>query len=191
MKKFLFVLCILMIMVGCSKSNNVSSEINNNLSSSNPNISAKGATVDESGNQVLKEFHITSDSFNDITKADNPELLDDETYYEQTKEYTEWLVPQYDEMIDEITSAKFKVIDYIDGTDGLLLVLENEDNGYMLYIYDNNRVKIINGNDTNSYELDGDLSYSYSLLDGLYQKISDFNTNLREKSKWDEENENL
>lgn len=75
------------------------------------------------------------------------------------------------------------MIDYIDGTDGLLLVLENEDNGYMLYIYDNNRVKIINGNDTNSYELDGDLSYSYSLLDGLYQKISDFNTNLREKSK--------
>lgn len=180
MKKFLTILSLLLILVGCT-SNSVSTEISDNFSSKNPNISGSVATLDENMNSTLKDFIVTSDSFTDITKADNPELLDEETYYAYAAEYTEWLIPQYDEMIDEIVSAKFKRIDYIDGTDGLLLVLENKDNGYMIYIYDNSRIKIANGNDTISYELDNDLSYTYTMLDGLYQKISNFNKSLREK----------
>lgn len=180
MKKLLVVIFTLMLLVGCTTENvDVSKGINDNLASSNPNIAGNLPKVYIKDILEFDEFDITSESFTDITKADNQELLDEDTYYAQSKQFTDWIVPQYDEMMQEITSANYSKIDYINGTDGLLMLLENKDNGYMLYIYDNNRIKVVDGENSQCYVADKDLSYTNALLDNFLAEISGFMTNLR------------
>lgn len=193
MKKLLAVIFTLMLLVGCTTENvNVSKEIGDNLASSNPNIVGNLPKVYIKDILEFDEFDITSESFTDITKADNQELLDEDTYYARSKQFTDWIVPQYDEMMQEITSANYSKIDYINGTDGLLMLLENKDNGYMLYIYDNNRIKVVDGEKSQCYVADKDLSYTNALLDNFLAEISSVMTNLRNEynEEIDEKNMN-
>ena len=89
MKKLLVAIFTLMLLVGCTTENvDVSKEINDNLASSNPNISGNLPKVYIKDILEFDEFDITSESFTDITKADNQELLDEDTYYTQSKQFT-------------------------------------------------------------------------------------------------------
>ena len=90
MKKLLAVIFTLMLLVGCTTENvNVSKKIGDNLASSNPNISGNLPKVYIIDILEFDEFDITSESFTDITKADNQELLDEDTYYAQSKQFTD------------------------------------------------------------------------------------------------------
>lgn len=179
MKKIASLFCIILVLSGCIAKTISLDEINTNLSSSNPNISIYyDHNID--GYTDFSETAITSDSFKDASKSDKPELLD-EMYYERVRRYEEWILPQYDKMIQELTSAKYEEIDYISGTYGLLMIIENKDNGYKLYIYKDNKIKIIDGDDTTSYQAKDRLEYTYSLLDDFADKITDFFTQMRKE----------
>lgn len=132
MKKIASVLFIILVLSGCIAKTISLDEINTNLSSSNPNISIYYVHNIDAYTD-FSETAITSDSFKDASKSDKPELLD-EMYYERVRRYEEWILPQYDKMIQELTSAKYEEIDYISGTYGLLMIIENKDNGYKLYL---------------------------------------------------------
>lgn len=193
MKKIIILISIILILSGCTAQKITLAQIDTNLSSSNPNIAGNYANGVYSGSEFT-EFTITSESFEDITKADNQELLDEETYYAEVEQYEEWMLPQYDEMIQELTNTKYTKIDDISGTDGLLTILENKDNGFKLYIYEDNKIKVIDGDDSASYQADSALEYTNSLLEDFGIKITDFFTEMKKdvasKQQIDDKNEN-
>lgn len=178
MKKIIILISIILILSGCATQKITLAQIDTNLSSSNPNI-AGNYTNGVYSESEFTEFAITSESFEDITKADNQELLDEETYYAEVVQYEEWMLPQYDEMIQELTSSEYEKVEDINGTDGLLMILENKDNGYKLYIYEGNKIKVIDGDDSTSYQSLDALEYTNSLLDDFAIKITDFFTEMK------------
>ena len=84
------------------------------------------------------------------------------------------MYPQYKELLDEIVNSKYKKIDDINSNDGLVVILKNLDTQFMLYIYKDNKIKIVYDKINGSYQSTTNLTKCYEVFDNFNEKLLNF-----------------
>ena len=159
--------------ISLSNNQNISQKIQENLSLDNKNIKAYYNKTEGSKFENL-EIDIINESFTDYEKYDSKLLYDEETYYSNINKFIEWMYPQYKELLDEIVNSKYKKIDDINSNDGLVVILKNLDTQFMLYIYKDNKIKIVDDKINGSYQSTTNLTKCYEVFDNFNEKLLNF-----------------
>ena len=142
MRKKIFIIIIIFLgillfgkFISLSNNQNISQEIQDNLSLDNKNIKAY--------------YNKTEGS-----KFENSEI--------------------YKELLDEIVNSKYKKIDGINSNDGLVVIFKNLDTQFMLYIYKDNKIKIVDDKINGSYQSTTNLTKCYEVFDNFNEKLLNF-----------------
>lgn len=168
---------LVMCTVGCAKSgDDVNELIKDHFSLSNKNIVAYYLIDDELGVRDGKVM-IVSEAFDDYSKADS-RLVDEQTYLRNNKLYKEWIAPLYEASFNELYGANYSKVDSISGKDNLVVYFKNLDSGYLLYVYEDNIIKLSDGNASTSYKSDIDFSNTYDTFEHFSDKVQKFNNDL-------------
>lgn len=177
MKKKIILIIVLFLsvvaigaIINLSHKQDITQIIDENLSLDNRNIKAYYKRTDG----VYSDIDIINESFSDYDKYDSNLLYDEETYYSNINKFVEWMHPQYQELLNEIVNSKYLKIDYINGTEGLVVILKNLDTQFTVYIYEDNKIKIVDDKINESYQSTANFSKCYEVFDNYDEKLLNF-----------------
>ena len=111
-----------------------------------------------------------------ITEMDGQKLREGKTreQFLEEKKLADTAKNKSKELLDEIVNSKYKKIDDINSNDGLVVILKNLDTQFMLYIYKDNKIKIVDDKINGSYQSTTNLTKCYEVFDNFNEKLLNF-----------------
>lgn len=182
MKKIIIIF-ISILLFACSSDHKITFSDKLNMKD-NHNIDIYYYHPDEEN--YLAQSYLSDDSLYDISLITFYDMYDEDTLAiieENCQNYLNIYTKLFDEVLTELDKASWKKIDDINSNDDLLVIIKNVDTGYMLYIYKDGRIKIVNKDERVSYKTDDELTKTIDMFDTIHQDLNAYWDNVNQKLK--------